>query len=169
MGACLSAGTPAHIFDTVDGDERAYQERFLEDQVLGEGEFGQVRMVHDTKSSSKDQPLACKVLRKGVVFKDNVLYSPLKPHVLRGEVEMLRRLAGENYCLQLVAVYETPKLIYMITEYCGGGEMMEYVSNLEQDLRSEDVSRIAYQLLSAIDHCAKHQIIHRDIKPENGT
>jgi serine/threonine protein kinase len=35
------------------------------------------------------------------------------------------------------------------------------------DLRTEDVSRISYQLLSAVAHCAKHQVIHRDIKPEN--
>lgn len=44
---------------------------------------------------------------------------------------------------------------------------MEYVSKQEEDLRTDDVSRIAYQLLSAVDHCAKNKIIHRDIKPEN--
>jgi len=36
-----------------------------------------------------------------------------------------------------------------------------------EGLRTEDVSRISYQLLSAVDHCAKHRVIHRDIKPEN--
>lgn len=45
--------------------------------------------------------------------------------------------------------------------------MMEYVGNREEDLRTEDVSRIAFQLLSAVDHCSKCGIIHRDIKPEN--
>jgi serine/threonine protein kinase len=55
----------------------------------------------------------------------------------------------------------------MVTEFCGGGEMMEYVANREEDLRTEDVSRIAFQLLSAVDHCSKCHIIHRDIKPEN--
>ena len=64
-------------------------------------------------------------------------------------------------------IYETPKVIYMVTEFCGGGEMMEYVGNREEDLRTEDVSRIAFQLLSAVDHCSKCRVIHRDIKPEN--
>jgi serine/threonine protein kinase len=41
------------------------------------------------------------------------------------------------------------------------------VSAQSEDLRTEDVSRIAFQLLSAGDHCAMHGIIHRDIKPEN--
>lgn len=48
--------------------------------------------------------------------------------------------------------------------------MMPYLSKAFQDtggLRTEDVSRISYQLWSAINHCAKHNVIHRDIKPEN--
>lgn len=48
--------------------------------------------------------------------------------------------------------------------------MMPYLSEAFQDtggLRTEDVSRISYQLWSAVDHCAKHNVIHRDIKPEN--
>jgi serine/threonine protein kinase len=43
---------------------------------------------------------------------------------------------------------------------------MEYVGSQAHDLRTEDVSRIAYQLLSACDHCFRHRVIHRDIKPE---
>ena len=43
--------------------------------------------------------------------------------------------------------------------------MLEYTSkNMADGLRTEDVSRIAYQLLSAVDHCDKHNILHRDIK-----
>ena len=87
--------------------------------------------------------------------------------VLQCEVDILRTLAGQHYCLFLVAVYETPRMIFMVTEYCSGGEMMEYVANQEEDLRTDDVSRIAFQMLDAVNHCAKHNIIHRDIKPEN--
>ena len=74
------------------------------------------------------------------------------------------------YNLKLESVYESPSMIYMITEYCEGGEMVPYVSTAFQDkggMRTEDVSRICYQLWSAVNHCAKHKVIHRDIKPEN--
>ena len=48
--------------------------------------------------------------------------------------------------------------------------MIPYVSKAFKDaggLRTEDVSRISYQLWSAVNHCVKHNVIHRDIKPEN--
>lgn len=73
---------------------------------------------------------------------------------------------------QLISVYETPSLILLVTEYCEGGELIPYVTNAfksnaqgEGGLRTEDVSRISYQLFSAVNHCAKHGVIHRDIKP----
>ena len=173
MGACLSAAANAGgggiLIDSPDGNEDDFHKRFLEDHVLGEGEFGVVKMVHDMRSQ-ENQPLACKTLRKGVVFKDNVLYTPLKPEVLRGEINMLRALKTDkknNYCLKLHSIYETPRLILLVTELCAGGEMMEYVAKQEDDLRTEDVSRIAFQLLTAMECCQKHHILHRDIKPEN--
>lgn len=166
MGACLSGGAPAVIIEATDGGEDAYHQRFLEDQVLGEGEFGVVTMVHDVLAKQEQSvPYASKLLRKGAVFKDNTLYSPIKPHVLKAEIEILRRLQGKRYCLEMIAIFETPRNLYLVTEFCAGGEMMEYVAALSEDLRTEDVSRVAFQLLSAIDHCAQHGIIHRDIKP----
>lgn len=184
--ASCCSGAPAQLLEHTDGGEEAYHKRFLEDVVLGQGEFGVVKLVHDmqtnnnnnsnintampthqSQSQQQHQPMACKVLRKGVVFKDNVLYSPLKPEVLRGEIQMLRILRGDNYCLKLHAVYETPRCLFVVTEYCAGGEMTEYVSRQEQVFTTEDVSRIAYQLLSAVHHCRTHNVIHRDIKPEN--
>eukprot|EP00934_Nitzschia_sp_Nitz4_P003188 Nitzschia sp. Nitz4//scaffold81_size91200//84479//86307//NITZ4_005003-RA/size91200-snap-gene-0.26-mRNA-1//1//CDS//3329558761//3178//frame0 len=169
MGNCLATGGgPAHLIENPDGDEKEFHKRFLEDRVLGEGEFGVVKLVHDMSEKDESKAtLACKTLRKGVVFKDNTLYSPLKPEVLQGEIEMLRTLNGNHFCMAVKGVYETPRTILLVTEFCGGGEMMEYISKQEDDLRTDDVSRIAFQLLDAVNHCAQHNIIHRDIKPEN--
>lgn len=161
---------PSYIASSAGG-ERDYQERFLESKTLGQGEFGVVKLVHDVKRKDVigSKPLAVKYLRKGFVFRDNTLYTPLKKEVLEGEVEILRRLNGECYNLKLVSVYESASMIYIVTEYCEGGEMMPWVSSAfkNSSLRTEDVSRICYQLWSAVDHCAKHRVIHRDIKPEN--
>lgn len=168
MGACLSSATGGGIIiQDNDGNEKDFHDRFIEDRVLGQGEFGVVTLVQDMKATDDQNSLACKTLRKGVVFKDGTVYSPLKPEIMQGEIGMLRTLGGEHYIMKLIAVYETSRTIYLVTEYCAGGEMMEYVSKQEEDLRTDDVSRIAFQMLDGINHCAKHDIIHRDIKPEN--
>ena len=186
--------------ENTDGGEEEYHGRFIEDRILGEGEFGVVTLVHDLsirrdkkkseiqdgnshadKGESRvlvldndksrcdydDSSMACKTLRKGVVFKHNTMYAPLKPEILRREVDILRKLGGKSFCLAVHAVYETSRVIYLITELCAGGDMFQYVSRREEDLRTDEVSRIAYQLLSAVDHCAKNNVINRDIKPEN--
>jgi serine/threonine protein kinase len=98
---------------------------------------------------------------------DHILYAALPPEILLGEIDMLRTLNGEHYCMKLVAIYETPKSLLMVTDCYTGGEMMEYISKQKEDLRTEDISRISFQLLSAVNHCGNNKIIHRDIKPEN--
>ena len=168
MGACSSTPT---ILAKNDGDQAMYAARFKEDRVLGEGEFGQVKLVYEKSANGNvaageapKKSYACKTLRKGAVFKDNTLYPPIPPEVLMAEIDMLRTLNGEHYCMKLVAIYETPRALLMVTDCYTGGEMMEYISKQKEDLRTEDISRISFQILSAVDHCAKNNIIHRDIK-----
>lgn len=78
MGICFSSA-PKQLIGTTDGDEDAYHKRYMEGDILGEGEFGQVRIVHDmTQGRDQNTPYASKCLKKGIVFKDNTLYSPIK-------------------------------------------------------------------------------------------
>ena len=191
MGCCLSSG-PAQILEYTDGGEEEYRKQFIEDEILGEGEFGTVYLVHEVaireaSRHGKRPPLkmktvidksnevreadcsslACKTLRKGFQFKNNELYAPMDPEILKREVEILRKLDGKAFNLAVYTVFESPKIIYLITELCSGGDMIQYLARRESDLRLHEVSRISYQLLSAVDHCAKCDIINRDIKPEN--
>jgi len=87
---------------------------------------------------------------------------------LKMEIDILKVLNGQAYNLLLESIYESPSKVYVVTEICSGGEMLEYAgNNFKEGLRTEDVSRMAFQLLSAVDHCDRYNILHRDIKPEN--
>lgn len=161
---CIGS-TTAYIAES--GTEDEYKSTFEEKRTLGQGEFGVVKLVVK-KSAPDSDPYAVKLLNKGFVFKDNVLYSPMKPEHLKMEIDILKALGGKKFNLVLDSVYESSSKLYLVTEICAGGELVEYVSeNMAEGLRTEEVSRIAHQLLSAVDHCDRHNILHRDIKPEN--
>jgi serine/threonine protein kinase len=174
-----------HLIDHRDGNSGDFKSRFLGANatrrswqkqhalLLGKGQFGRVILVEEKDAKRR---FACKILPKGFAFEANVLYKPVKPHVLRGEVEILRTLHGSsNWCLQLEAVYETSRSIFVVTEVCDGGDLMTWAAAAPGrslnapwvSLRVEDVVRIARQLLTAVAYCDHHAILHRDIKPEN--
>lgn len=165
------------LLEESNGNERTYRQTYTEDSILGHGEFGIVKLVHltiatasnDTKtttitnnnkdpgilSSTSTVSYASKCLPKGAIFQNNTLLFPLKPEVLRREIQILRKLqvrketnASTNtttttttsnidtncnnnfhYCLQLHAVYESRHSIYIITEYCSGGTIPTYIAN----------------------------------------
>lgn len=170
------------LLTNTDGDGKDFLDRYSVDRIVGQGEFGVVKIVYSKLNDPKMVvPIACKMLRKGMQFKDNTLYTPINPRVLQSECGILQLLGGRHHTLRLIGVFESPSTIYILTEFLPGGDMFEYVSkfygapsgaesgssddnNTAVGLRTEDVSRISYQLLDAISHCAKNGIIHRDIK-----
>uniref|UniRef100_A0A7S1FYQ7 Protein kinase domain-containing protein n=2 Tax=Corethron hystrix TaxID=216773 RepID=A0A7S1FYQ7_9STRA len=170
-GVCSS--NKSIIPDLVSGDEDDYRSIFIEGAVLGEGEFGKVRVAHlmnfdaDDGGPPTSVPYASKVLKKGMTFRHNTIYTAIKPLVLYNECKVLRLLAGKRHCLKLHSLFESPRNIWIVTEICEGGDMIDWLSKQGGMLKTEHVSRIIFQLLDAIDHCHSFGVIHRDVKPEN--
>uniref|UniRef100_A0A7S2R6Z7 Protein kinase domain-containing protein n=1 Tax=Eucampia antarctica TaxID=49252 RepID=A0A7S2R6Z7_9STRA len=159
-----------NVIDFARGNEKDFHERFVEEEVLGQGEFGVVKQCMDLHARDGDdnKHLAVKILRKGITWKDNTLFMPIKPEALKLECGILKDLGGRHCILELIGVWESPSNLYMVTEQCDGGEMMQYVAKAHNEgIHTEDVSRIAMELISAVNHCNDHGVIHRDIKPEN--
>ena len=80
---------------------------------------------------------------------------------LRNEISVLRSLDHPNI-VKAYEVYETKRNIYVLMEYCSGGDLYTRAPYVESQ-----AANIIHQLCSAIGHMHANGIIHRDIKCEN--
>ena len=123
------------------------------DKIIGEGGYGTVYLAYNKNNQEKR---AIKVIKK----KD---LTDLK--IFNHEAKLLLTMDHPNI-VKLYDVYETEDFLYLVTEYCEGGELFYHITKTKH-LTESEVSKIVRQIFSAIAHCHKNKVCHRDIKPEN--
>ena len=84
---------------------------------------------------------------------------------LRREIDSMKRLKHQHI-VRLYEIMETPKLICLVTEYAGNGELYDYIIR-KQRLSEREAKTIFRQIVAAIHYCHVNCIVHRDIKVEN--
>jgi serine/threonine-protein kinase ULK/ATG1 len=68
--------------------------------------------------------------------------------------------------VQLFYYHELPTEIYLIIEFCNGGDLAEYL--LKKETLSEmSIKHLTRHIAGALQAIHQRQIIHRDIKPQN--
>ncbi|KAJ0063999.1 hypothetical protein NL108_015731, partial [Boleophthalmus pectinirostris] len=89
-----------------------------------------------------------------------------KSQILLGkEIKILKELQHENI-VALYDVQETPNSVFLVMEYCNGGDLADYLQ-AKGTLR-EDTLRVFLQQISAAMRVLHSKgIIHRDLKPQN--
>ncbi|KAI8901935.1 kinase-like domain-containing protein [Globomyces pollinis-pini] len=134
-------------------------------EPIGSGSFGIIRKV---KRLSDGKYLA----RKEIDYKKMTEKEKLQ---LVAEVNILRELRHPN----IVRYYERMvdrenSMIYIIMEYCEGGDLSSVIRKCIKEKRyiPEDVIwNLLSQLIQALNECHNSKshstILHRDIKPEN--
>ncbi|XP_069866077.1 maternal embryonic leucine zipper kinase isoform X4 [Dipodomys merriami] len=84
---------------------------------------------------------------------------------IKTEIDALKNLRHQHIC-QLYHVLETDNKIFMVLEYCPGGELFDYI--ISHDRLSEEETRIVFrQIVSAVAYVHSQGYAHRDLKPEN--
>ena len=123
--------------------------------ILGDGAFGSVA-------------LAKKISTCAHISSEEVLALKFVPNdrVTKIEKEVLLRVVGHPFLVQLLEYFQTNDLMCYVMEYVEGGSLRY---QLRRHTRfSEDLSRfIAAELILAVDFLHMCGIVHWDIKPEN--
>ncbi|EGR29659.1 protein kinase domain protein [Ichthyophthirius multifiliis] len=123
--------------------------------ILGEGAFGSVRLV-EQKSSGLLRAMKC--IKKSNIIKE-------EEEKMFAEVSVLKELNHPNI-ISLYELFQDDGNYYLITEYCGGGELFERIKQMES-FSEREAADYMKQILSAIVYCHSKGVVHRDLKPEN--
>jgi hypothetical protein len=130
----------------------------IDDQpVLGTGFSGAVGICIHKATGAK---YALKTLHK-------IKLMPEKLQQLKDEIAIMQDLDHPNI-LRLHEYFETKDVIYLITQICSGGELLDRLHAQEHCHYSEKVAcRYMHTMVSAVACCHSHNIAHRDLKLEN--
>ncbi len=138
----------------------SYTVKYEKKSTIGQGSFG---IVYKVKNKITKQKYACKKIPKfNIKTKEEY-------ETLQKEITLLSKLDHPNIS-KIYEAYEDETSIYIIMEYCKGGELYKKMINLLEKgelLTEESIAIIFKQLISVISYCHNHNICHRDIKPEN--
>ena len=85
--------------------------------------------------------------------------------LLAHEMSILKKIDHPNI-IRIYEIYEERAGLYIVTEYCKGGDLFERIEKLKK-INENDTRIIIKQLAYALSYCHSNKIVHRDIKPEN--
>ncbi|CAN8069318.1 unnamed protein product [Agarophyton chilense] len=133
---------------------------------IGKGGGGEVYLVNerdDEHAVAPHRPLALKVVQKHDAFHSD---GSLR-HVL-DERLVMELVRGFPFVVNLTHAFQTDKALYMVSDFCQGGNLKTVLNKAPRRRLSEpQARRYMSQIILAIEHIHSLNVIYRDVKPEN--
>ena len=119
--------------------------------------------IYLTSKEGTETKYVTKVIKKEKIWNNDRKY-------IDGEISILKDINHPNL-VKLIEVKENAEYIYIIFEYCNGGDLQsfldKYVKENNKGLSEEIVQYIMKQLIDGFKYLHNKRIIHRDIKLYN--
>ena len=125
-------------------------------QKVGKGKFGLVKLGLNKETK---KPVAIKIMAKKNMDKSDM-------ELAKVEIDILK-IGQHPNIIKLYDVFENENYIYIIMEYCSGGDLLSYFEYYDYELPENKVCEIVHKLSMAIYYLHSYGIVHRDLKPEN--
>jgi WD40 repeat protein/tRNA A-37 threonylcarbamoyl transferase component Bud32 len=131
--------------------------RFHVLRELGRGGFGVVYLARDPK------------------LKRRVALKLPQPHMLvthqqrKRFVREARATAAldHSHILPVYEIGEMGSICYMVSPYCRGGTLAQFLANREEPLSARQAARLTQSLAEATHYAHTRGVLHRDLKPGN--
>lgn len=132
-----------------------YKKYWIEAGKIGEGAFARVRKI--TRKSDK-AVFALKMIKKKGKSSEDIA-------ALQREILVLQKCDHDNI-VRLGDWCDTKKRIYMVVEFCDGGDVFERVVQYKK-FSEKSAIHVIKAVCSGLDHIHRMGFVHRDLKPDN--
>ncbi|XP_016831542.1 serine/threonine-protein kinase Nek3 isoform X1 [Cricetulus griseus] len=125
-------------------------------RVIGQGSFGRALLV---QKESSNQKFAMKEVRLPKSFSET--------QNSRREAVLLAKMKHPNI-VAFKESFEAEGHLYIVMEYCDGGDLMQKIKQQKGKLLPEDmILNWFIQICLGVNHIHKKRVLHRDIKSKN--
>ena len=124
--------------------------------IIGRGAFGEVHVCREIKTG---KIYAIKKMKKDKLAQKNQVIH------IRSEQLFMSKVKSP-WIVDLKASFQEDDYIYLVMEFCPGGDFMSLL--IKKDILTEEEAKFyIVELILAVDSIHKLDCIHRDIKPDN--
>ncbi|XP_050221826.1 phosphoenolpyruvate carboxylase kinase 2 [Mercurialis annua] len=127
-------------------------------EEIGRGRFGTISRCF---SPATDSSFACKIIDK------TLLTDPTDRECLLNETKIMYLLSPHPNIVQIHDLYDTEDSLTLIMELCEQFTLYDKVVKSNGGLSEAKSATVMKELLTAIAHCHRLNVVHRDIKPDN--